>query len=81
MSEFGLAWSAHTFEGTPSYEIYFARLSPAGEKIGGDVRITSTDADSTQPYLEWTGTEFGVAWYDVGDDGWNLLFARVARCE
>jgi hypothetical protein len=65
-----LAWSGANFaavwidhrDGNP--EIYFARIDTAGNKIGGDVRITNDPATSGAPSLVWNGTGYGLTWSD-----------------
>jgi hypothetical protein len=74
-SGFGLAWQDGRDGG---YEIYFAALDELGAKIGSDVRVTSAADLSVQPWLIWTGREFGVAWEDTRDGGnREIYFARL----
>lgn len=102
-SEFGVSWvdfrddsDDYCDPGSSSsdcnFEIYFARISAAGVKIGSDQRITSDSAESRKPSLAWTGSEFGVSWEDMRDDGddvcdeymgtmdcnWEIYFARIS---
>lgn len=74
-SEFGVGWY-DTRDGDS--EIYFARISAAGAKVGSDVRISNAAGDSYFPTLAWTGSEFGVAWYDQRDGRYEIYFARVS---
>jgi hypothetical protein len=75
---FAVAWSD---ERDLNFEIYFALLDSAGQKIGGDRRITVDDGRSFLPDLAWSGTEYGVAWSDSRDTGSigdeEIYFARV----
>ncbi|MFH1434835.1 MAG: hypothetical protein ABIJ56_03870 [Pseudomonadota bacterium] len=58
-------------------EIYIARASGLGEKLGGDIRLTDSPGDSTQPWLRWTGSEMAVAWSDTRDGNAEIYFARA----
>jgi len=60
-SNFAIAWRDHR-DGND--EIYFARLDAAGNKIGGDVRITNDASASNWPVLAWNGAGFGLVWAD-----------------
>jgi hypothetical protein len=74
-SEFGVSW---TDNNDGNYEIYFARISAAGGKLDEALRVTSDAADSFLPSLAWTGSEFGVGWYDSRDGDPEVYFARVS---
>ena len=74
-SEFGVGWEDWR-DGNP--EIYFARVSAAGTKIGADLRVTSAAGFSWYPSLSWTGSEFGVSWDDNRDGNWEIYFTRVS---
>ena len=63
-SEFGLSWQDNR---DGNYEIYFARISADGTKLGSDARITT----GTSPSLVWAGSEYGVSW-----DG--IYFVRIS---
>ena len=73
-SEYGLAWHDDRDGNT---EIYFARLSADGTKIGSDVRISDSPALSEYPSLVWTGSEYAVAWEDRRDGNREIYFARI----
>jgi hypothetical protein len=69
-SEFGVVW-----EGSYSSwaaDITFARISSTGELVGSPLRLTD-GTDSWNPQLQWTGSEFGVAWF-FGDE---IYFMRL----
>jgi predicted 3-demethylubiquinone-9 3-methyltransferase (glyoxalase superfamily) len=74
-SEFGVSW-ADDRDG--NYEIYFARVSSFGAKLGSDLRVTSNGSFSYFPSLAWTGSEFGVSWHDSRDGNYEIYFARIA---
>jgi len=59
-------------------EIYFARLNSYGSaKIGSDVRLTNDPGNSIQPWIAWTGAEYGVFWQDERSGNYDLWFQRV----
>ena len=74
-SEYGVSWHDQR---DSVYEIYFARISASGNKIGADVRITYAANWSYVPSLVWTGSEYGVSWTDARDDGGDTYFARIS---
>jgi putative metal-binding protein len=62
-SVFGVTWFDMR-DGT--YEIYFARISSDGTKLGADLRISDDDGVHNQyPSLTCSGSEFGVGWSGV----------------
>jgi hypothetical protein len=75
-STFGIAWN-DSRSGNP--EIYFARISATGTKVGTDIRVTSDSASSYRPTLVWNGTAFGVAWFDDRDGSFAAYFALLDR--
>jgi hypothetical protein len=90
-SEFGVSWDDYrndgdkvcdTYSGTYdcNYEIYFARISAVGVKIGSDVRVSNQSNLSQYPSLAWTGSQFGVSWHDLRDSSpyGEIYFARVS---
>jgi len=74
-SEFGLGWADQT-EG--NYEIYFARLSPAGVKIGADLRVTNSIGNSVKPSLARNGPGLGLAWQDSREGNYEITFTRLS---
>jgi len=73
-SEFGISWEDNR---DGNYEIYFARVSPAGSQIGSDLKVTNAVGNSRYSSLSWTGSEFGVSWQDDRDGNWEIYFARL----
>jgi hypothetical protein len=71
----GLAWCDSRDNNT---EIYFARLTASGAKLGDDVRLTSDGANSFNPRVVWTGAEYGVFWQDNRSGNYDLWFQRVS---
>ena len=74
-SEFGVSWYDNR---DGNWEIYFARVSADGAKIGSNLRVTSAANNSVYPSLLWTGSEFGVSWDDLRDGNREVYFARIS---
>jgi hypothetical protein len=75
-TQYGVAWYDAR---TTVQDVYFARISVLGVKIGSDVQITSDAATSAIPSLVWTGAEFGVTWEDNRDAGeYEIYFQRIS---
>jgi len=74
-SEFGVSWTDYR---DGNYEIYFTRISAGGTEIGDDIRITNDGADLGGTSLIWTGSEFGVCWYDFRDGNGEVYFTRIS---
>jgi hypothetical protein len=75
-SEYALAWTDNR-DGND--EIYFARLDASGAKIGGDVRVTNQPAPSESPVLAWSGSRYGLAWYDSQTAGTGIYMTMLDR--
>ena len=73
-SEFGVSWY-DSRDGNG--EIYFARVSSSGSKLGSDLRVASAASASSSSSLSWTGSEFGVSWWDACDGNDEIYFARI----
>ncbi len=74
-SEFGVSWDDWR-SGMP--EIYFSRISAAGEKMGPDVRVIDDSDSARYSSIVWTGSEFGVSWSDFRNREDEIFFARVS---
>ena len=78
--ELGIVWQDRR---DGDYEIYFNRLTPDGEKLGDDQRITFADGFSINPTIAWTGTEWILAWQDerdtLGTGSYEIYAQRIAR--
>jgi len=64
---FASAW--HDARKAGGYEIYFARFSPDGKKLGPDVRLSDAVGFSLHPTLVWNRSEYVVVWDDRRDEG------------
>ncbi len=72
----GLVWNDSRDSG--SLEIYFARISNSGTKVGVDVRVTNDTGNSILPSITWTGAEFGVFWRDNRSGNGEIWFQRIS---
>ncbi len=80
-SEFGLAWQGKEYVVEDSvFEIFMSLVSVEGDALGVEHRISFHDGRSEEPVVEWTGSEFGVAWQDDRDGDFEIYFTRVAIC-
>lgn len=70
-TEYGVAWED---DRDGNDEIYFARISSTGTKIGSDLRVTNNIASSHHPSLVWKGDEYAVVWDSNNAD---ILFAKI----
>ncbi len=80
-TEYGLVWQDRR-DGV--WEIYFNRLTPDGEKLGPDRRVTFAADWSINPTLIWTGVEYVVAWQDwrhrvSAPDNFEVYFTFLDR--
>lgn len=74
--EYGVSW--HDYR-DGNREIYFRRTSESGVPLGSDIRITSAINDSWYTSLAWTGSEYGVGWYDNRDGENEIYFRRISE--
>ena len=75
-SRYGLAWH-DTRDSLKA--VYFAHVSPEGEKQGDDMRITDVEDEALNASIVFSGSEYGVAWQQQRD-GVNrqIYFARLS---
>ena len=76
-SQYGVTWIDNR---DGNYEIYFARVSAGGQKLGADVRVTFDAAENYHPRLAWNGSLFGVVFEDERGGGFNpeIYFNRIS---
>lgn len=58
-------------------DIYFLLLSPTGTRSTSDIRLTDLTSGDRGQSVVWTGSEFGVGWYNDGS-GDEIYFVRVS---
>lgn len=77
-------WVRHRFVLIPCLAVACALLGGCSNPAGGggsnpvgEVRVTNATGSSYYPFLAWTGTEYGVVWYDNRDGNLEIYFARL----
>lgn len=73
-NEYAISWEDNR---DGNKEIYFARLDISGSKIGADYRVTDDSGSSEEPSLIWTGSEYGLSWYDNRNTNHEIYFGRL----
>ena len=74
-SEYGVVWDD---DRSGDLELWYARISSAGAKVGSDLRLTNAAGQSDAPALAWGGGKFAVAWHDDRFAGESeILFMRL----
>ena len=59
--------------------LLFARLNPDGRLIGDIVQATDLLTSTPwEPALSWTGSEYGLVWYDYHYSDLEVSFARIS---
>jgi hypothetical protein len=61
-------------------QIFMSFVDATGKRVGGlhDLQVSQTPRGTARyPDVQWTGSEFGVAWIDTRDGAAQLYFARV----
>jgi hypothetical protein len=74
-AEYGLVWDD---DRSGDLELWYARVSATGTKVGSDLQLTSAAGQSALPSVAWGGGKFAVAWNDdrfAGDE--EILFLRL----
>ena len=65
-------------------QIYMSVLDAEGTTIWDDVKITWRDSWKLFTAMAWTGSEFGLAWFEVvadPDAEWYISFDRISFCD
>jgi hypothetical protein len=71
-NSYAIVWPDHR---DGNGELYFTRIDQGGQRSQGDVRLTSTEGESTSPCLAWNGTSFGLLWMEQRSAAADLYFA------
>ncbi len=74
-SGYALSWHDYT---DSNYDIYFRLLSSEGDVISSDARLTNNPGNTVSPVIAWTGSEYGVSWYDNVDGNNEIYFAIIS---
>jgi len=72
---FGVVWSDSRDGNT---EIYFARATSYGAKIGSDLRVTTDTSSSSSPHIVSTGGEYEVFWNDYRGGCSDIWHQRIS---
>ncbi|HUT53750.1 MAG TPA: hypothetical protein VM658_10180 [bacterium] len=73
-SEYGLVWRDTR---TGNRELYFSRLAVDGSTVGLNLRLTYSPSNNELPTLAWSGSEYGIAWYDNRYGNYEIFFNRL----
>lgn len=61
---FATAWGSMAVPGPRDKQVYFARATDTGRRIGDQLRVTDLATGAGHPDLAWTGAEFALVWED-----------------
>jgi len=76
-TEFGVVWLDNR-DDQYDHEVYFARFTAAGVRLGGEVRVTTAAYLPATPRLAWNGAGYGLSWGDYrGGGGQRVYFTRL----
>jgi len=71
--------------GDCDFDLYFNILEPEGTKLWDDVKITVRERWVNRPTLAWTGSEFGLSWWEYWeeDEDWHaaVSFDVISFCD
>jgi len=74
-SEYGVVWDD---DRSGNLELWYARISSTGAKVGSDLQLTNDPGTSDMPALAWGGSKFAMAWHDDRFAGESeILFLRL----
>ena len=65
---YAIVWSESAAGGR---NIVLQRVSPKGEKLGGQVKVSAVAGQSRKPTIAWAGKNFAVAWTNAAPGGEN----------
>lgn len=60
-------------------DLWFTRLNQNGTKLGTERQVNSVTCSNSvfEPFVAWSGTEYGVFWNDAAGDGNEAWYQRV----
>jgi len=73
-TEYGLFWIDNHYG---PHELFYARLSLDGTKLGGDIRLMAATGTLPLHSVAWTGSEYGLAWVDTKSGNSEVYFQRI----
>ncbi|MBI2892938.1 MAG: hypothetical protein HYY06_05250 [Deltaproteobacteria bacterium] len=74
--EWGVAWNEKR---DGNWEIYFRRLALDGTGLAPEVRVTGDGANSLNPRLAWSGTEYAIAWMEDRDGNEEIYWTHFGK--
>lgn len=76
-SLYGATWGEDLTADPGDNEIWFATFTDAGLEVS-PIQLTDNSVTDREPVIDWTGSEFGIAWFvDEGGSSRKLQFERV----
>ncbi|MFH1130600.1 MAG: hypothetical protein V1754_04650 [Pseudomonadota bacterium] len=73
-TNYGIVWSD---ERGGDYNIYFARINTAGEKIGNDVAVMDTTGESKHPTMIYANNQYSIAYQDDVSENHEIYLVHV----
>jgi len=75
-SSYGVAWCDNR---SGSYNVYYRAVGTDGVPQTGELSVSGGPGtnNSLRPRISWSGSEYGLAWYDNRDSNWEIYFSRV----
>jgi len=64
--------------------VIFQLIDPSGEADGAAMTISDEAITAVDPAITWTGSEFGLSWYDtryLETEGNWIFMNRIGFCE
>jgi hypothetical protein len=76
-SEYGVVWEDFR---SGDQQLWFARISSAGAKVGSDLQLTTSIGTSARPAMAWGGGKYGIAWSDDQAAGEQEIYFMRLGC-
>jgi hypothetical protein len=77
-SEIGIHWADSR---AADWCSFFALHDADGAKEGSDLQLTPSGADTNAQSIDWSGSAFGLTWYDDRTDYEGIYHDQVALCD
>ncbi len=72
--KYGVVWE-DTRDGIE--EVYFTLMSPQGDKVGSEIRVSNAPKPSITPRIAWGNNSWGVVWSDRRNADADIYFSRL----
>ena len=66
-------------DGRSGWDIYAARVSPAGSLVGQEAALSTASGNQQRPAVVFGKTYYLVAWQDSRNTGWDIYGTRVDK--